>query len=354
MKKNAIIRIIIFSIIIVLLIGLLGAGILFQWIPIRSYEQHTSNDAQSISRNHTNNNTPTSDNSPTSNTAPTSDNSHTGSNNHTNDKNHTNNAAGDLDHYVGDIDDIDDYVEDNLIGGTVASVGSVPYTQVSELEIQWVAGSITIVPGDTDQIEFSETANTEKPMIWKQVGNKLVIQFCEGWRTMNFGFKVDDLTKDLVVTVPRDWYPRQVQVDAVSAEVNMSDLNVMEIEVDSVSGVCNLQNCVVDDLSLDSVSGNIDFTGSIGEMDCNTVSGSCNIITDRIPREIDLECMSGKMDLTLPADAGFIIEMENPGAELTSDFALTKRGRSYIAGDGRCQIGFEGISGELFIRMPAQ
>lgn len=330
MKENAVIRIIIFSIVIVLLMGLLGAGILFQWIPIRNYEQHANIDTQSISKN------PTSGNS------------------HTNDKNHTNNAAGDLDDHVEDVDDMDDYAEDNLIGGTVASVGSVPYTQVSELEIQWVAGSITIVPGDTDQIEFSETANADKPMIWKLVGDKLVIQFCEGWRAMNFGFRVNDLTKDLVVTVPRDWCPRQIQVDAVSAEVNMSDLNVMEIEVDSVSGVCNLQNCVVDDLSLDSVSGNIDFTGSIGEVNCNTVSGSCNIVTDRIPDKIDLECMSGEMDLTLPADAGFTIEMENPGAELTSDFALTKRGRTYMAGDGSCQIGFKGISGDLFIRMPKQ
>lgn len=77
---------------------------------------------------------------------------------------------------------------------------------VHNIEIDWAAGSITVQPGDTDKIIFSETEVREEnlKMVWKQSGDKLVIQFCKdnfNWNGFNFG---SDLSKDLIVTVPRD------------------------------------------------------------------------------------------------------------------------------------------------------
>lgn len=298
MKNNAVIRIVLFSVIAVLLIGLLICGILFSRVPFRYFHNHT-------------------------------------------------------DSYVHDWDedrDWDDDWDEQIVGGSVSSTGSVASTQVSELEIQWVAGSITIVPGDTEQIEFSETPDAKHPMVWKQVGNKLVLRFCEHRNHVNFDFQFNDYSKDLVVTVPRSWAPREVQIDSVSANVDVSDLTVTEVDVNSVSGVTKLSNCVVEDCSVETVSGNVEFSGSLGELECNAVSADCTIVSDRIPREISMESVSGDIDLTLPENAGFTVKLDSASGDFNSDFAVTKQGKTYSYGDGSCKIDLEGVSGDVTVR----
>lgn len=299
MKNSAIIRIILFSLIAVLLIGTLIIGILFSRVPFMLFSEKTSS--------------------------------------------HVENIDGDIDTSYSPISD-----------GNVSNSGAVPANTVSELEIQWIAGSITIEPGDTDEITFSESGNAKKPMVWKQTGNKLIIQFSEKNPKVFGGWWHENLSKDLTITVPKDWTARELDIDATSANVNISDLTITEVEVNSVSGALDLRNCVVEDFSAESVSGNVKFSGSLGSLDCNTVSADCIIVTDRVPREVELECVSGDMELTLPENAGFSAKMDSMKSDLTSDFPVTKNGSIYTSGDGACKIEFEGVSGDLTIRKTAQ
>ena len=55
--------------------------------------------------------------------------------------------------------------------GTISSQGSVPASQIRDIEIDWVAGSITIVPDEAaDEITFCEYGNDDPDhlMVWKQ------------------------------------------------------------------------------------------------------------------------------------------------------------------------------------------
>ncbi len=313
MKNSAITRIILFSVILVLLIGILGVGI---WAHYGSYLfdepninlTYTHSDITSINAPETL--------SPTTVTKSTE-------------------TTG----------------EPTTAPSSAASAGisdSVPAEPVLELEILWVAGSVTIQPGDTQEIVFSETGSSDKPMVWRQTDKKLVIQFMEGDPKL-FGQWVGNGSKDLTVTVPRDWKPREIDVDSVSANVTMSDLTASDVEIDSVSGVCDLRSCIVDNLSTDSVSGNVQFTGSLGSLDCSTVSANCSIVTDRVPQEIELDCMSGDIELTLPQNAGFSVKMDGLKNNINSDFPISKTGGVYVSGDGSCQISMDSLSGELTI-----
>ncbi len=301
MKQNAIIRIVIFSVVAVLLIGLLITGILFARIPFLFFghraETHTDSYVQSVDGN----------------------------------------DGG-----------------DRIIGGTVANAGSVAADQVSDLEIQWVGGSVTIVPGDTEKIEFSETGNDRKPMVWKQAGNKLLIQFSEHPHRVYFGYPFNDYSKDLVITVPKDWAARELKIDSVSADVNVSDLTITEVDMNSVSGAADFENCVVADYTGESVSGDVKFSGSLGKLDCNTVSGDCTIVTNQVPSEVSMECVSGDVDLTMPENSGFTVTLDSATGDLNSDFPVTKQGRSYSYGDGSCKIDVAGVSGNISIRKLAQ
>lgn len=249
--------------------------------------------------------------------------------------------------FVGEI--WEDAIEN---GGTVAQSGSVDAAQIRNIEIDWVAGSITVQPGDTDEITFSETEVSQEKykMVWKQSGDKLVIQFCKdsiSWNGISFG---SDLSKDLVVTVPRDWNCKELDIDAAAAKVTVSDLTIEKVDMDSASGACTFENCNVDEIDFDTASGNVYFSGTLNVLDCDSASASCTVVLTNVPRRIDMDGVSGDLDITLPENCGFSVSVDSLSGGFTSDFPTTASGGNYTYGDGSCHISVSGVSGDVRIR----
>ena len=61
--------------------------------------------------------------------------------------------------------------------GTVASVGEISAAEVKNIEIDWTSGSVTINKADVDTISFAETPGLDEnqKMLWKLQGDTLVI-----------------------------------------------------------------------------------------------------------------------------------------------------------------------------------
>lgn len=241
-------------------------------------------------------------------------------------------------------------MDDQISGGTVASVGSVDASQIRQLEIEWVSGSITIEPSEnTDQITFSETEQTEDKykMVWKQSGDKLSIQFCE--TKVFFGISIDR-SKDLVITVPQDWICNELSFEVASADVEIRDLSIREVEFDGASGVCSFENCSVDKLDVDTASGDIEFRGTLQQLDCDAASANCVVEVTNVPRQININTASGDLDLTLPESCGFTVSMDAMSSDFTSDFPTTTVNGNHVYGDGSCRINIEAMSGDVTIR----
>ncbi len=224
--------------------------------------------------------------------------------------------------------------------------------KVENISIEWVAGSITVQPGDVEDITISESGSQEQKytMIWKQSGNRLKIQFCE--ESFSFiGFSIQDaLSKDLVITVPRNWSCTNLDIDAASAQVYVNDMSIWEVELDSASGTCDFQNCNVDAIDLDTASGDICFTGSLNELDCDAASASFTGTLTNIPSRMDMDTMSGDLDITLPADCGFTVSMDGISSGFCSDFDTTTKNGHHVHGDGACHIDISAMSGDVTIR----
>lgn len=199
----------------------------------------------------------------------------------------------------------------------------------------------------------SLTANHTNPMVWKQNGDKLVIQFCEAKWVPFSGLRISSKRKNLVITVPRAWIADKIQIEAVSANVNVSNLTMKELEIDSVSGVCDLRGCTADKVSVETVSGDVKCTGSLGTLECEAVSADCTVSLNNAPQKISLESVSGDLDLTLPENSGFQVEMDNASGRFHSDFATNKNGKHYSYGDGSCKIEISGVSGDVTIHKAA-
>ena len=234
---------------------------------------------------------------------------------------------------------------------------SLPAEEIRDIEIEWAAGKILIQPIDTDEIQFSESDVTDikNGLVWKQRGSTLSISFCEGsaGNFLNFG-NDSNLTKDLTIFVPNNWTLDTLEIDAASATLEVNDLRIDEVDIDTASGACKFDNCTVKELDLDTASGDIRFYGFLDILDCDAASASVYAILTNIPTRMDLDSMSGDLDITLPEGAGFTASVEGLSADFSTDFETTNRNGNYVCGDGRCRISVDAMSGDVIIRKAAE
>ena len=226
--------------------------------------------------------------------------------------------------------------------------------QISELDIEWVAGTITIEPAAVEAIQVSES-EPSKPkyaMVWKQTNDKLVIRFCEdATLDFNFGITINDvISKDLTILVPIGWELDSLEVDAASAELEVKNLVIQEVDFDGASGLCTFENCVIDKLDVDTDNGDIHFTGSLETLDCDAASASVIAVFDNVPKRIDMDSMSGDLDITLPSNAGFDVSMSALSSAFRSELDYYQKNGNHYRGNGDCKINMDAMSGELYIR----
>lgn len=290
MKSSAIIRIIIWSLVIVILLGLLLAGLGFGEIRgSRFYRYDTSTEALDAL------------NAPATGTA----------------------SASDSD--------------------------SVSADQVDKIAVDWVSGTVTIQPDDVDEISFYEDSS-KYPMVWKLQNGKLTIRFCQEER---FSFNLT-VNKNLTILVPRDFALDELELDAASTNLNASDMTIRSVELDIASGACRFQNCDVAELEVDTASGDVFFEGSLDSLDFDAASASFHGVLTNTPSRIDVDSASGNLELTLPEDTGFSVGLDGLSCDFSSDFATTVRNGRYTYGDGRCRIDMDGMSSDIIIHRGSQ
>lgn len=231
---------------------------------------------------------------------------------------------------------------------------SLDANQIREIEIEWVAGSITLMPADVDTIQVAESdpAESKYAMVWKQSGDELVIRFCENAKLdFNFGITINDVIyKDLTILVPMDWECDSLEVAAASATLDVRNLLIKEVDFDGASGECRFENCVIGELDLDTASGDIFFTGTLNTLDCDAASASVTAVFDNVPKVIDMDSMSGDLDITLPSDSGFTVSLDAVSSAFVCDFDYFQRNDTYCRGNGECRITMDAMSGDLYIR----
>lgn len=221
---------------------------------------------------------------------------------------------------------------------------------IQEIEIDWVSGNIRLVPANVTSIEVSESAvnDAKYAMVCKQEGQTLKIEYCKN--TTFTDLKNLKFSKDLTILVPMNWSDRAVKVDAASAKLFVQDLTIREVEVDTASGTCQFDHCTVDTLNVDTASGDVYFEGSLNRLDCDSASAGVQAVLDNVPSEIDMDTASGSVELVLPKNAGFVVNMDTMSGKFDSDFPYSAKNGVYVSGDGACRIDMSSMSGKVSIR----
>ena len=237
-----------------------------------------------------------------------------------------------------------------LIDGKGLS-GEYDANQIRDIKIEWVSGNILIQPGNTDVILFEESAvsDSDYQMIVRRNGDKLTLKFCEE-NVFHWGIDINsNINKDLVITVPHNWSGDSFEIDTASALVEISNLQINELDFDGASGKLILSNCIIDDLDIDTASGDVEFSGVLKDLDFDSASAKFVGEFRQIPNRLNLDAMSGDMKITLPENSGFEVEHDTMSGNFQCDFPFTSNGKQYLCGNGICKIKFSSMSGDIKI-----
>lgn len=226
-------------------------------------------------------------------------------------------------------------------------------TPVDTLKIEWDAGSVAVSVHEENTVSFRESGAQEEDdrMRYRLDHGELTIR-CRKQRLTTFSSAQE---KDLEVLVPAEML-RELEIDVASAKVELQDLTLSELSVDAASGDLLVSGCSVQSLSYDTASGNCDLDaastigefsmdsasgdayleGAIRQLELDAASGGLTLITAAAPDQMELDMVSGSCDITLPADTGFTVELDDIGADLILDgFTATQKKGRYICGSGK-------------------
>ena len=245
---------------------------------------------------------------------------------------------------------------------------TVPAEGITELDLSWTSGDVTVQPWSGDSIRLEEDSEVELTedyrLLYTVEGGELKVRF-DGQPNRNVTWR-----KILIVWLPEALAESLAKLDAatVSAEVTVLDLTAAELDIETVSGGVYARggfgeldfSTVSGDMTLETnetfrldaetTSGSAYLSGTFGELDFSTVSGDMTLETNETFR-LDAETTSGSVCLRLPDTMGLTLDFASTSGEIRSQrmdhpFA-GKKGRLTL-GDGASFAEISTTSGCLF------
>lgn len=242
---------------------------------------------------------------------------------------------------------------------------------VEKVEVDWLSGSVRVVSRPGNTVEFEEAANRALDdnicLYYWLDGATLRIRFCRDGR-----WDLSGLEKDLTLYLPEGLALKELEVDSVSARIEADCVSAEELKLDSVSGAIRVSDCAVtgeaglatvsggiaagllgplEELKVNTVSGEVAVSaGEVGSVRGDATSGSVSLTLAAAPRRLEVDTVSGSVELYLPEDAGFTLRFDTVSGELSSDLPCRPDGKEYVCGSGAGDYTVDTTSGNLAIR----
>lgn len=243
---------------------------------------------------------------------------------------------------------------------------------VSSLDVEWISGSVSISEHDGDEIKVSEVGSEDEDTVmrYRIKDGKISIRFCKsGWNSAVFGIGDKTLHKDLTILVPKGKQFKDIDMELVSAklDVDAEGLSAEDLDIETVSGAVNIDNFTAEDINIEAVSGSvtlrnvsckavdietvsgrINYYGAAGEIDFNTVSGSTESELAEAPRRLSIETVSGSSTVKMPK-TGIKASIDRVSGDITAFGEDISKCDDITLGDGYMELDVSTVSGDVDI-----
>lgn len=260
------------------------------------------------------------------------------------------------------------YTYDNANRYTAGN-GEVPASSVEHLKVDWTAGSVKVIEGNTDTIAFFEDDNITKEedrLHYYLEGNTLRIKYQSSRRWQRQEFKDK---KNLTVQIPKGKQLQSADLDIVSSEMHVETLSARDVDIENVSGKLTLNNIIADKMEVETVSGGMEGTnlkvvdlqthavsgkttmsGEFIEVKSETVSGGIELTPGAKVQKLDTDGVSGGVKVYLPENNGFTVKYDKVSGGFHCDFPTTVSEKDkYVYKNGEARFDFQTVSGGINI-----
>ena len=209
--------------------------------------------------------------------------------------------------------------------------------------------TITPQEGIYEIVATENCGNEKYQMVYSVIGDTLKIQFCADSMKFSILGINSNISKDLEIIVPVDWVCNDLSIDAAASDVTVNSIAIKEMDFDGASGQLHFHDCNVQNLDIDTASGDVEFNGTLEHLDFDAVSASFIGHIHNCPSVMDMDSLSGKLTLYLPSDCGFIVTKESLSGRIHSDFEFSSLHKGIVHGDGSCKIEISGLADDITI-----
>ena len=145
--------------------------------------------------------------------------------------------------------------------------------------------------------------------------------------------------------------PDYLTINSFSGTINASSVESSYMNINNVSNEVNLKNMKADEISVNNVSGNVNADGEFETFTFDSVSGdlyysansSANCLTS-------INTVSGDAYLTLPESYGFTLEDSSISGSVVSKLKGRNTDYGYAYGNESAEIEFNSISGSIILK----
>ncbi|MDD6988916.1 DUF4097 family beta strand repeat-containing protein [Ruminococcus sp.] len=215
--------------------------------------------------------------------------------------------------------------------------------------------------------------NSDNAMRWSLDDGKLKIYDSKnafGFHWFSFSMS----PKKLTVTLPESISLDEFDISSASAEFTAECINADTLNIETASGTIKVDSFEGNKADINTASGTVDFTAvSAEDVDVETVSGECtvtgkieklnvsgvssvlNLIVGKNNSEINAETVSGNVNIRTNCDqSGFTANYSSVSGDFSSDFAGTNKNGKFVYGSGKADYNISTVSGNIDIQPLAE
>lgn len=239
--------------------------------------------------------------------------------------------------------------------------------EITELSVDWMDGAVFVCAGESDFISITEQGESGA----LKESEQMSVSCYDGVLAVEWGEKklfhlsfFDSHRKSVTITLPpallqeltrvtcetmsgpitlKDCTAETMEVRSVSGDILLQHAGgetlsistvsgsqwleacsfTVQTEAKTTSGAVQLEQLETDTLSLTTTSGKVSGSGAVQSIIGSTVSAGVTLALQTSPNRIELESVSGDLQLCLPENDGFYLDYETVSGSVVSDFTLS-------------------------------
>ena len=146
-----------------------------------------------------------------------------------------------------------------------------------------------------------------------------------------------------------------LEIETASGKIKADSLEGKKADINTASGTIELNRVLADDVDVETVSGECTVAGKIEKLNVSGVSSVLNLTVGKNNSEINAETVSGNVNIKTNCDeSGFTANYSSVSGNFSSDFAGVNKDGKFVYGSGKADYNISTVSGNIDIQPLAE